>query len=259
MSNSIRLQKIISEAGIASRRKAEELILEGRVKVDNIIIKELGFKADPDKSIIKVDNKEIKIKSKKLYIALHKPVGIISSRKDEKNRETVIDLVPNKEYMYPVGRLDYNSSGLILLTNDGEVSNALQHPSFEIEKTYIASIAGLISLSDLEKFKKGIVLEDGLTAPAKARVISKKNEETKLEVTIHEGKNRQIRRMFEALGYEVIRLKRVQIGEIVLGELKLGQFRNLTEKEVQWLIKVKSGSKLKKSPEKRRGSKKDTG
>lgn len=234
----VRLQKIISEAGIASRRKAEELIVEGKVKVNNKVVKELGYKADPEKDHIRVDGREIKIEHKKVYIALHKPVGIISSRKDEKGRKTVIDLIPTNTYMYPVGRLDFDSSGLILLTNDGELANALMHPSFEIPKTYIVTINGIISNMLLEKFQKGIRLEDGVTAPAKVKVLSRENDQTKMEVTITEGKNRQIRRMFEALGHEVIRLKRIKIGEITLGELASGKFRNLSEKEVKWVKSV---------------------
>jgi 23S rRNA pseudouridine2605 synthase len=232
-----RLQKLLSEAGIASRRNAEELILEGRVKVNNIVIKELGSKADPDKDVIKVNNKEIQIKSKKIYLALHKPVGIISSRKDEKDRKTVIDLIPIKSYIYPVGRLDYDSSGLILLTNDGEVANALIHPSYEIPKTYIVEIDGIIKKEEIERFEQGIQLEDGTTAPAKAKIIStdKAKNTAKMEIILSEGKNRQIRRMFEVLGYTVIRLKRVKIGKINLGNLENGEYRHLSDTEIKWL------------------------
>jgi 23S rRNA pseudouridine2605 synthase len=231
----IRLQKLLSEAGIASRRKAEELILEGRVRVNNAVITELGSKADPEKDIIKVNGKIIKIQSRKIYIALHKPVGIISSRKDEKNRKTVIDLIPIKNYIYPVGRLDFDSSGLIILTNDGEVANELLHPGYKIPKTYIVEIDGAIKKEQLANFSAGIELEDGITAPARARVISGGKDSTRLEVIISEGKNRQIRRMFESLGFNVQKLKRTKIGNISLGNLSNGEFRYLTDEEIKWL------------------------
>jgi 23S rRNA pseudouridine2605 synthase len=235
----IRLQKIISEAGIASRRKAEELILDGRVSVNNKRVTELGVKADPQKDTIKVDGRKIEINTQKIYIALNKPFGIISSRKDEKGRETVIDLINSKEYMYPIGRLDYDSSGLILLTNDGEFTNNLIHPKFEVEKVYVVYIEGYIPDRALEKFERGIKLEDGYTAPAKVEVIREENNVTILEVTIHEGKNRQIRRMFDALGYNVTKLKRIRIGNIKLENLKAGEHRHLNYEEIKWIKSLK--------------------
>ncbi len=231
----IRLQKIIADAGIASRRKAEELIVQGLVQVNGKIVRELGFKADPNKEKIKVNGKIIKPNLKKIYLALNKPVGIISSRKDEKGRQTVIDIIPLDDYLYPVGRLDFESSGLIILTNDGEAANSLLHPKFEIPKTYKVDIEGELKNSDLEKFKAGIKLEEGLTAPAKAKILSKGRTYTKLEVIIHEGKNRQIRRMFEELGYQVTRLKRISIGNIELGKLPIGRHRYLSPEEINWL------------------------
>ena len=231
----IRLQKIIADAGIASRRKAEELIVQGLVQVNGKIVRELGFKADPNKEKIKVNGKIIKPNLKKIYLALNKPVGIISSRKDEKGRQTVIDIIPLDDYLYPVGRLDFESSGLIILTNDGEAANSLLHPKFEIPKTYKVDIEGELKNSDLEKFKAGIKLEEGLTAPAKAKILSKGRTYTKLEVIIHEGKNRQIRRMFEELGYQFTRLKRISIGNIELGKLPIGRHRYLSPEEINWL------------------------
>ncbi|MFN8577374.1 MAG: pseudouridine synthase [Candidatus Sericytochromatia bacterium] len=235
----IRLQKIISEAGIASRRKAEELILDGRVSVNNKTVSELGTKANPDKDIIKVNGKKIDTNKPKIYIALNKPFGIISSRKDEKDRETVVDLINTDEYIYPIGRLDYDSSGLILLTNDGEITNNLIHPKYEVEKVYVVYIQGFIPDRALEKFEKGIRLEDGYTAPAKVEIIREENNLTILEVTIHEGKNRQIRRMFDALGYEVTKLKRIRIGNIKLDNLKAGEYRSLTNEEIKWIKSLK--------------------
>lgn len=149
-----RLQKIISQAGITSRRNAENLILEGKVSVNNKVVKELGFKADPDKDQIKVNGRLVKVDKKKIYIALNKPFGIISSRSDEKGRETVVDLIKSKEYMYPIGRLDYDSSGLILITNDGDITNNLIHPKYEVEKVYVVYIDSNISDSDIKKTRK---------------------------------------------------------------------------------------------------------
>ncbi|MBC7474659.1 MAG: rRNA pseudouridine synthase [Candidatus Sericytochromatia bacterium] len=235
----VRLQKIISEAGIASRRKAEELILDGKVKVNNKVITELGYKADPDKDTVKVDGVAVRKDVDKVYIVLHKPVGVISSRKDEKDRTTVIDLIPIKKYIYPVGRLDFDSSGLILLTNDGDVTNALLHPSFEIPKTYIVMINGIFSNNALEKFQNGIRLDDGMTSPAKVKILGIEKNSTKLEVIITEGKNRQIRRMFDFLEYEVIRLKRTRIGNIGLGDLEIGKYRYLNMNEINWIKGIK--------------------
>jgi len=234
----IRLQKIISLAGIASRRKAEELILEARVKVNGITITELGFKADPEKSEITVNNKLISIKEEKIYIALNKPMGYISSRKDEQGRKTVIDILPIKDYIYPVGRLDYNTSGLLLLTNDGEVANTLIHPRYKIQKTYIVEINNFFSNDDIKDFERGLLLEDGLTLPAKVKILEREKQYTTLEITISEGRNRQIRRMFEFFGYNVTSLKRIRIGEIYLDNLQTGKFRYLSQNEIDWINKL---------------------
>ncbi|MEK7433593.1 MAG: pseudouridine synthase [Cyanobacteriota bacterium] len=234
-----RLQKIISSAGVASRRKAEQLILEGKVKVNDTIIKELGFKANPHSDKIYVLGKRLTIKTKKVYIALNKPVGIICSRSDEKGRKTVIDIVDVNRYIYPVGRLDFDSSGLVLLTNDGDAMNAIIHPKYEIEKTYIVLVDGNISDNHLRKLESGIQLAEGRTAPAKIKVLGDYPNETKLEMTITEGKNRQIRRMLDAVGYGVKKLKRVTIGKIELGNLKKGEFRYLNDLEVEWIESLK--------------------
>ncbi len=234
-----RLQKIISQAGIASRRNAETMILDGKVSVNNSVVKELGFKADPETDKIKVNGRAINVNQKKIYIALNKPFGIISSRSDEKGRETVIDLIKSNEYMYPVGRLDYDSSGLLIITNDGDIANSLIHPKYEVEKVYIAYIDGNITNRDIDTFEKGIKLEDGYTAPAKVTILSEDRNLTVLEVIIHEGKNRQIRRMFDALGYGVSKLKRIRIGNIKLEDLKPGEYRNLTKFEIDWIKSLK--------------------
>lgn len=231
----IRLQKIISDAGVASRRNAEVLILDGKVKVNGKQVKTLGFKADPDKDKVAVEGNIIKIKRRKIYVALNKPIGVITSRSDEKGRETVVDCVPIDEYLYPIGRLDIDSTGLILLTNDGEVTNAVLHPKHEIEKTYVVKVDGFVDNSKIEKFKSGIRLEEGMTAPAKAEVMYRGRDYTKLEVVITEGKNRQIRRMFDALGHKVNALKRTKIGIISLGDLPYGKHRRLDKAEIDWL------------------------
>lgn len=234
-----RLQKIISASGMASRRRAEELILAGKVKVNGKIIKELGFKANAHEDKIYVEGKKLTVKTKKIYIALNKPVGIICSRSDEKGRETVVDIVNVNRYIYPVGRLDFDSSGLVLLTNDGSAMNAIIHPKYEIEKTYTVLIDAFISDNHIKKIETGMDLEGYKTAPAKLKVLGRYTNETKIEITLTEGKNRQIRRMFEALGYEVKKLKRIRIGQIKLDKLKKGEFRYLTEKEIAWIEGLK--------------------
>jgi pseudouridine synthase len=241
-----RLNKIISQAGISSRRKADELIKNGLVKVNNKVVKDLGTKVDITKDKITVQgfNLKLNFKPRKIYYALHKPLHVISSRKDEKGRKTVIDLIQSNQYLYPVGRLDYDSTGLVIITNDGELANELMHPSNKIYKTYIVTLDKDFVKDDLIKIKKGIKLSDGYTLPAKARLLN--DSSNRLEVSIYEGRNRQIRRMFEALNYKVIKLKRVQIGKINLGDLPPGGYRNLNKEEISWLkslIKKRKESK----------------
>ncbi|CUH96231.1 Ribosomal large subunit pseudouridine synthase B [Propionispora sp. 2/2-37] len=232
-----RLQKVISRAGIASRREAEKLILNGRVKVNGIMVTQLGTQVIPGKDKVAVDGKVIS-GEKYVYILLNKPKGIITSRHDPKGRKTVIDLLAAvSERIYPVGRLDYNTEGLLLLTNDGTLTHSLLHPSRHIYKTYIAKVASFPKEDKLDKLRAGINLSDGKTAPAKIQVIDIDREKqiTTLEVVIHEGKNRQIRRMFEAIGFPVKNLKRVQFASLTLDGLRRGQYRFLTEEEVKEL------------------------
>ena len=227
-----RLQKIIARAGICSRREAEKLILAGRVTVDGKIITELGSKVD-SKQKIRVDGKILRFDTEKIYILLNKPRGYVSTAKDERGRKTVLDLLGKNfsERVYPVGRLDFNSEGLILLTNDGELTNLLIHPRFEVEKTYRAKISGDITEEKLDLLRAGIELDDGLTAPAKIYMI----EKNLVEITIHEGRNRQIRRMFAAIGYDIKRLRRIKFANLTLEGVGVGKFRNLTSKEVSKL------------------------
>jgi 23S rRNA pseudouridine2605 synthase len=230
-----RLQKYMADCGIGSRRKNEEIILAGRVKVNGTVIKELGFKIDREKDEVTLDDKVINLEERKLYIALNKPVGYVSTVKDERGRKTLLDLVKVNERIYPIGRLDYDTSGLILMTNDGEIYNRIIHPRQVVNKKYIAEIKGVPSQIEIQKFRSGVDIGDYITAPAEFNIVRKNNSSTLVEIIIHEGKNRQIRRMCEAINHPVITLKRVSVGSIKLGDLALGKWRYLDEKEMAYL------------------------
>lgn len=230
-----RLQKYLASCGVASRRKCEELILEGKIKVNDQVVTELGVKIDSSKDIVKYNNTIVTVEEKKVYIALNKPEKIITSVKDEKGRKTVLDIVDTDERIYPIGRLDYDTSGLLLLTNDGELYNRIMHPRSEVVKTYIAKIKGFPSEKEITKFKTGVDIGDYITAKAGFQIIKKEKDSTTVEIKIHEGKNRQIRRMCSAIGHPVIALKRVSVGNINLGNLKAGEYRSLTVKELEYL------------------------
>lgn len=233
-----RLQKVLAQAGIASRRKCEELILSGAVEVNGEVITALGTKADPKVDEIKVNGKPIR-SEKKIYVMLNKPKGVITSAKDPQGRKVVSDFLPGiKERVYPVGRLDYDTEGLLLLTNDGEFANLLTHPKHHVPKTYYATVKGVPHGSALEKLQQGIMLEDGMTSPAEVEYqdVNMEGNEATISITIHEGRNRQVRRMFEAVGHKVLKLKRVRFGGIVLEGLPRGKFRHLTEQEIKELL-----------------------
>ena len=240
-----RLQKYMARCGIASRRKCEEIILEGKIKVNGTVITEVGTKTNPEKDIVEYNNNIIKVEEKKVYIMLNKPEGYITSVKDEKGRKTVLDIVNVEERVYPIGRLDYDSSGLLILTNDGSIYNNIIHPRVSIKKNYIAVCRGKFSENDIKSFKKGIDIGGYVTAEAAIEVISEEKRFNKrkncdeilstVEISIHEGKNRQIRRMCSSLNHEVISLKRVSIGNIKLGYLKKGEWRHLTDKELDYI------------------------
>lgn len=230
-----RLQKYMASCGIASRRKCEEYILAGDVMVNGKIVSELGVKVNPEKDKVYYKGKEIKKEAQKVYIMLNKPEGYITSVKDEKGRKTILDIVKVKERIYPIGRLDYDSSGLLLLTNDGEIYNKIIHPRVKINKKYIALCKGIFTKEELNKFENGIDIGGYITAGAQIKVLEERKNKTLVEIIIHEGKNRQIRRMCSALGHEVITLKRMSIGEIKLGNLKKGEYRNLTKKELDYI------------------------
>ncbi|MBE3568621.1 MAG: rRNA pseudouridine synthase [Bacillales bacterium] len=231
-----RLQKVIAQAGIASRRKAEQLIVEGKVKVNGEVVTELGTKVlDSDK--IEVEGIPVE-REEKVYFLLYKPRGLISSVRDDKGRKTVIDFFPHVDKrMYPIGRLDYDTSGLLLLTNDGEFANLLMHPRYKIEKTYIAKLKGIPPRPALKQLEKGVELEDGMTAPAKVKFLSgdRKKNTAIVEITIHEGRNRQVRRMFEKIGYPVLKLRRERFAFLTLQGLNAGEFRELSPHEVKQL------------------------
>ena len=235
-----RLQKILSSAGVASRRLSEELILQGRVSVNGHTVTELGTKADPAVDEIKVDGRRIKTGQRKRYVLLNKPRGYITTRSDPEGRPTVMDLVTGvKEYIYPVGRLDYDSEGLLLLTNDGELAARLTHPRHEVEKVYEARVKGVPDDRALERLARGVPVEGRRTAPAKIRAsepfVKGGGEQTIVEIAIHEGRQRQVRKMFEAVGHPVVRLKRVRIGPLTDPDIPPGHWRELTPKELAQL------------------------
>ncbi|MBQ1477491.1 MAG: rRNA pseudouridine synthase [Erysipelotrichaceae bacterium] len=228
-----RLQKVIAERGYCSRRKAEELIQEGRVALNGVIVRELGVKAEKDDEIL-IDGKPLEKEKKKVYYLLNKPKGVISSVKDDRGRKTVIDLLDVKERVYPLGRLDFDSSGLLILSNDGELMQKMIHPSFEITKVYEVTIDKLISDDEIRKLEAGVRIDDYVSAPCTIKLI-RKNENKKisfLEVSIHEGKNREIRKMFETVRAKVTRLHRIEEAGITLGKLRSGEYRELRVKEV---------------------------
>jgi 23S rRNA pseudouridine2605 synthase len=229
-----RIQKLISRAGIASRREAERLIIEGRVSLNGQVVTELGVQAE-ETDEISVDGVPIGKQSAKRYFLLNKPKGCLSTVKDDRGRKTVVDLLSDvQEYIYPIGRLDYDTEGLLLLTNDGELMNGLLHPRYEVNKTYLAKVRGMVTPEKLKKLRSGIRLEDGMTAPAEARLVEY-NEQggwSKVQVIIHEGRNRQVRRMFSALGNEVISLKRIAFAGLTLEGVSRGKYRELTAEEI---------------------------
>ncbi|WP_413365829.1 pseudouridine synthase [Lysinibacillus sp. 3P01SB] len=232
-----RLQKVIAYAGVASRRKAEQLITEGKVKVNGKVVRELGTKVS-NSDTIEVEGVKLE-KEDKVYFLLYKPKGYISAVTDDKGRKTVVDIFKKSvpERIFPVGRLDYETTGLLLLTNDGEFSYQLTHPKFKIDKTYIARVKGVPTIEGLKKLQRGIKLEDGKTAPAKVSMTSfdEKAGKAICEITIHEGRNRQVRRMFEAIGTPVVKLKRERFAFLDLGNLHPGEYRELTKHEVKQL------------------------
>lgn len=234
-----RLQKVIAEAGIASRRKAEELIKQGQVKVNGTVVTELGTKVS-DKDEVMVNNKPI-VKETKEYYLLNKPRGVVTTTSDDKNRRTVVDYINTEARIYPVGRLDYDTTGAILLTNDGEFANIITHPKSEIDKVYVAKLNGIIKGEQINKLKDGVELDGVVVKPSRVK-LKKVNQEANtstVEIIIHEGKNHQVKRMFESVGLLVDKLKRERIGIFNLIGLQSGEYRKLTPKEVAIIYSLK--------------------
>jgi pseudouridine synthase len=228
----IRLNRFLALCGISSRRESENLIASGRIKINGRTVRKQGIKIDPDKDKVSFDGVIIN-PEEKLYLIINKPKGYVTTSFDPQKRPTVLDLIPDIEArVYPVGRLDYNSEGLLILTNDGDFSFRLIHPKYKVGKIYIVKLYGGFSPKKLEKLRTGVMLSDGLTAPCRVKLVRAKGKETILEMEIYEGKKRQIRRMCTSLGYRVVELRRVQIGTLKLGGLKSGAYRYLGPNEV---------------------------
>ena len=238
MGEIVRLQKYMAMCGATSRRGAEEMIEMGRVTVNGKKITEQGVKVEIGADVVKLDGKVIKPSGKMFYIMLNKPTGYVSTVNDQFDRPTVLDLVATEitERIFPVGRLDYDTEGLLLLTNDGDFTYKVTHPKHNIDKTYIAVLKGGITIKGLQQLRRGVRLDDGfVTSPAEVEMLDAENGHTTVKITIHEGKNRQVRRMFEAVGSKVCELQRISIGTVELGNLPLGRWRHLTSHEVNYL------------------------
>ena len=244
-----RLQKILARAGIASRRKAEELISEGRIAVDGKVVTEQGMKVDPACAVITFDGKPVTFEEK-IYLLLNKPAGFVTTLSDTHGRPIVTDLMPDvSERVFPVGRLDYDTEGALLLTNDGELGQYIQHPRYEVNKTYEATVTGVPSRDKIQQLEKGILLEGQKTWPAKIRILKQKKRDTVLELIIHEGRKRQVRKMLAAVGHPVRKLKRTAYGNLKLGKLQPGKYRFLTQKDLKKIFSGKIPFTFKKIPD----------
>ena len=231
-----RLQKVLAKAGMASRRKAEKFIEDGIITVNGVVVTELGTKVNPDKDSIKVNGKLITHIEPKVYIMLNKPKGYITTLNDPQKRPIVTDLIKDiKQRVFPVGRLDYDTEGILLLSNDGDLAHKLLHPSSKVLKTYLLETCGMLSPSEIRKLKSGIELSDGLTAPAQLNLIKRTKGKSRWEISIYEGRKRQVKRMFEGIGHSIYGLKRVRFGPLGLGGLKPGKYRFLTDREIRGL------------------------
>ena len=232
-----RLQKFMAENGVASRRKSEELIVAGAVRVNGATVTELGHKVDSEKDIVEVNGQIIKPQDTKLlYYLLNKPKGYVSTAKDQFGRPSVVSLIKSDVRLYPVGRLDYDTEGLIIITNDGEFTNKLTHPSYSVTKEYEATVKGIVESDKIENFRQGIDIDGYVTKPAQMLIVEQNKDSSIVRITISEGKNRQVRKMCAAVGHEVLELKRIAIGSLTLSKLKIGEYRELLESEVLELI-----------------------
>ena len=238
-SEKIRLQKFLADSGVASRRKSEEYILDGRIKINGQIVTELGTKVDPNVDVVKFDDVEVIPSEKYVYILLNKPIGVVTTAEDQFGRDTVLDLVKVKERVVPVGRLDMYTSGALILTNDGDFIYKVTHPKHEIVKTYTVTVKGIITKEEVKKLEEGVVIDEIYTTkPAKAKILKTDEDKdiSRLEITIHEGKNRQVRKMCEAIGRKVLALHRSKIGNIEVRDMKIGTWRFLNKKEVEEIL-----------------------
>ncbi|MEP6887613.1 MAG: pseudouridine synthase [Nitrospirales bacterium] len=232
----VRLQKVIAASGLASRRKAEEWIAQGRVTINGKIVRELGTRIDPERDHVKVDGRHLKAVEPYAYLLLNKPKGIVSTLNDPEGRPTIDHLLHGVTLrMFPVGRLDFDTEGLMLLTNHGELAQALLHPRYHVAKVYLAKVKGVLNDEEIDQLARGVKLEDGMTAPAIVKKVRKAEENSWLEVTIYEGRKHQIKRMFEVVGHPVLKLKRIKFGPLALGDLLPGEFRYLTDREANTL------------------------
>lgn len=240
-----RLQKVIAQSGVCSRRKAEELIKEGKVRVNSHVVSELGVKVNSD-DIIEVEGKRLKLEKKEYYI-LNKPKSVISSTKDQFDRLSVVDLIPSKSRIFPIGRLDYDTTGLLLLTNDGEFANLLMHPSSKIEKTYVVVLDGILNLGQIKALEQGVKIDGVMTLPAKLKLISKdeKKNTSKVKITIFEGKNHQVKKMFNAVGLNVKKLHRESYSEFDLNGLASGDYRKIKQEDIEELKRIIKDKKRK--------------
>ena len=251
-----RLQKVLASAGVASRRKSEEIILQGRVTVNRKVVTQLGTKVDPDRDEIRVDGERIQTQARRIYIILNKPKGMLSTMEDDRGRSSLGDLVSVPARLYPVGRLDADSEGLILLTDDGELANLLTHPRYMHHKEYLALVNGHPSEKTLEAWRRGVQLDDKPTAPARVGIVKRERDSTLLRVGMREGRKRQIRRVAALLGHPVRELRRVALGPLKLGSLASGQWRYLTDREIGQLQSLKRQPKKDKRRRPRRSNRK---
>lgn len=232
----IRLQKVLAQAGVASRRASEEMIEEGRVEVNGEIVNRQGMRVDPNTDEIRVDGSRIPTARRHLYVVFNKPRGVVSTMDDPQGRQTLVDYVDYRTRLFHVGRLDTDTEGLLLLTNDGEFTHRMTHPSYEVPKVYLVECEGRIENQALKRLKKGVTLTDGPASADQVKLVSRVEARSMVEITLHEGRNRIVRRMFDAIGHPVRRLSRIQIGPVRLGRLKVGESRELTRKELGELL-----------------------
>jgi 23S rRNA pseudouridine2605 synthase len=228
----VRLQKVIADAGVASRRKAEDLITAGRVIVNGRVVRELGTRVDPERDHVKVDGHHLKAAPPQAFIMLNKPKGVLSTLNDPEGRPTIKDLLQGVSLrVFPVGRLDYDTEGLMLLTNDGEIAQTLLHPRYHVSKTYLAKVKGVLTDEKIAELERGVRLEDGRTAPAIVKKAGKAEANSWIELTIYEGRKHQVKRMLEKVGHPVLKLERIRFGPLALGDLRVGRYRFLTDRE----------------------------